>query len=787
MSRSFNKFPYPANFQFTNHLDSSAVKIGEESFPLEIAASRDGITHVYSALRARRRGASQAELTFQPDSTAPCVRDSGHGFVVTHHDQSDLLRSVPGMALGLCGQSFMLCFQHDPSYRYYGMGEKLLGLELTGIKTMFWNTDAFGDFDGSLVMNGKVDPYYVSIPYLIIHTPQGWVGLLLNNPYTPFMTTASDVRIEGIMAVNTGQDKMIALGAEDGELDLYVVTGESLAELTRRFQTLVGRTPLPPLWSLGYHQCRWGYRSADDLRELKARFAEHQIPVDGLWLDIDYMDGYRVFTMHPDAFPQPAADLQDIMRDGHRVVPIIDPGVKRDPGYSLYNDGVKHDVFCKNAEKNDFIGLVWPGETAFPDFSTEEARTWWAGHTAAFAAQGIEGAWLDMNDPSVGPVRLDDMRFNKGQDPHEVFHNQYGMGMAKATRKGFLRARPDRRPFLISRSSYISGARYAAVWTGDNAPNYTYLRHTIPTCLNLALSGIPFTGGDVGGFAGDTSASLLRDWMRAGFLMPFFRNHTAHGTRQQEPWAYDKETLEVCRAYIRARYTLLPYVYQLFVAQEETGEAILRPLFYEFAMDQNGEDISREDDIYMLGPSVLHAPVLEENATSRDVMLPGPAQWFSVMDQRWVEGGQRLKNVPVAPDQTPLYFRDGSLIAMRPGVPVDHRTDLSHVEWHIFARGDGVSCASTYVVDDGLSYAYQRGKRTRVMIESTVENNVLDVKVEAKETGFGPVRARIVVYGDIRSIRVNGQNRETEPLQTDIARCTLSGLATAEPVCVPAA
>lgn len=778
-----NKTPYVANFRFVSDAGEGVWRLGEERFPWTLTGNGEGVFRLTSALRSSKPNPSQAELTFAENAQADAayslaMREDG-GLALTDAQGNVLLESWAGKAVGLCGDSHMLCFRHRDEFRYYGMGEKLRGLELSGVRTRFWNTDAFADFDWGAIENARVDPYYASIPYLIIRTPAGWAGLLMNTPYPAFMSTAAEVAIEGFQAAESGATKMALLGAEGGGLDLFVIAAPTLAELTRRFQRLVGPMPLPPLWALGYHQCRWGYRSAEDLRDLKRRFAENEIPVDGLWLDIDYMDGFRVFTLDEKAFPNAAADVAEIADAGQRVVPILDPGVKRDEKYDVYREGREQDLFCRNPEGGEFIGLVWPGESAFPDFSLADTREWWARRVKQFAELGFEGAWLDMNDPSTGAASPHDMLFARGEEAHETYHNQYAAGMARATREGFLRARPDQRPFLVTRSNFLAGGRYSAVWTGDSVSNYAYLRKTIPTCLNLALSGIPFVGGDIGGFAGDVTPRLLRDWMKASFLMPFCRNHACIHTAPQEPWAHDKLTLETMREMIRSRYKLLPYLYQLFVAHEETGAAILRPLFHDYE-NTPGLELDRIEDAYLLGPALLHAPVMDDKRDVRDIPLPGPGKWFSVLDGEWVAGGEWRRAVAVPETATPIYVRDGSIVPMRPGIPTDHPTALDDVELHVFLSGNGPSAAGEYVSDDGLTFGYRRGARSRLAVKVAARNDTVEIETSLAENGAGPIRVRFVVHGPFTGIRINGRESPVTPHVTRLAGGELKALAAEE-------
>lgn len=320
------------------------------------------------------------------------------------------------------------------------------------------------------------------------------------------------------------------------------------------------------------------------------------------------------------------------------MVPILDPGVKNEKGYSVRDDGLRHKAFCLTPEGKPYTGFVWPSDSLFPDFSREDASRWWAAWVRRFAEHGIHGAWLDMNDPSVGPVECDNMLFNAGDEKHDSYHNQYALGMARASHAGFLAAHPDRRPFLISRSGFTGIQKYAAIWTGDNLSSDTYLKGSIPCSLNLALSGIPFNGPDVPGFARDATAELMVRWHKAGFLFPFLRNHCCRGNRHQEPWAFGARVRRIVAHLIRLRYKLMPYLYNLFIEHEDTGEAVMRPCFYDFPGDAG---LDRLDDQFLLGPALLHAPVVEPDGDRRKVLLP-QADWFDLGAGRWRNGGRTV-------------------------------------------------------------------------------------------------------------------------------------------------
>jgi alpha-glucosidase len=463
-----------------------------------------------------------------------------------------------------------------------------------------------------------------------------------------------------------------------------------------------------------------------------------------------------VFTFNYDHFPSLKKTMSRMKKSRRKVVPIIDPGVKKQKGYDVYDSGRKADAFCKNPQGQDFVGLVWPGETVFPDFSLPKARAWWTKWVREFAAHGFHGTWIDMNDPSTGSVLNEDMLFRHGKLPHDAYHNQYALGMAIATRDGFQAARPNERPFVLSRSGFTGISKYSALWTGDNMSNYHYLRNCVAVSLNLALSGIPFNGPDIGGFAGNAWPQLIQDWVKTCFLFPFCRNHSMIGTHHQEPWAFDDQTLKVMKHYIQLRYALRPYLYNLFVRQEQDGEAILRPLFYDFD-DTDDLPLGRVDDTFLTGPAILQAPVLAEQERTREVVLPGPARWFSTMDGRWIEGGQKISATPGVM-QTPLYLREGTVVPMTPSLPEDNVFDGRDVQFHVMlSKSSKTPATYSYSFDDGLTYDYKSGKRSTLAIEAKVENGALSITTRYVTRGFGKCREAFVIYDAFDSITINGK------------------------------
>lgn len=768
----YHKIHHPLNFAFADRHHAPALHVGNTPFPYTLTDHGGNLLHL--TLGGRWDATDSDAVLTPPTDAAPghaALSFDDNATLTLTHRGAPLLRGKPGSTFGVCGEAWMFEFEYDPAMRFYGFGEKTGPLEKTGKRTKFWNTDVFADFDRAQINEARTDPMYVSIPWIVIRTPDGWVGILIDNPHVPFVSAGG--RIGSIAnQKDIATRTRLYLGADGGAPDLWFLTADDLATLTERYQRLVGTTPLPPLWALGHQQCRWGYASHDDLRDVQAQLARYGIPTSGLWLDIEYMDAYRVFTWDPALWKDVPAQLAELQRDGQRVVPILDPGVKRDPGYPVHDSGLDAGAFCLTHEGNPFVGFVWPGETLFPDYADPDASAWWADQVAAFARDGIQAAWLDMNDPAVGPVELDNMRFKKGTLPHRAWHSQYGFGMARATHAGFTTAHPTVRPFLLARSGWTSCQRFTALWTGDNVSNETYMRGSIPCTLNLALSGVPLNGPDVPGFDHDADETLAVRWYQLGFLFPFLRNHCIRGRRAQEPYAFSRETREAITHLIRLRHRLLPYLYQLWIDQEEAGTAVMRPLLYAYDTCA-GEPLDRVEDQFLVGADLMQAPLTWVHGSTRRVLLPGEG-WFDLRTGMWVDG-DTAQDVTLEGDDTPLYARAGSVIPMLPAEPTDHHADLADVDLHCFLR-EGDAVRVRYRADDGESTAYRDGVRSEVVLDLTVQGGAVDVSVVSASTGWKPLAVRLVVYGDVRAAAVGGVSLPMEPMAWRATGSTLDCL-----------
>jgi alpha-glucosidase len=448
--------------------------------------------------------------------------------------------------------------------------------------------------------------------------------------------------------------------------------------------------------------------------------------------------------------------LERLAEQGFRVVTIIDPGVKHEPGYPVFDDALARDVLCRTESGEVYIGEVWPGATSFPDFVTEEGRTWWGDLNAEHARSGVAGIWNDMNEPATGRIPTSAMRFARGRFSHERFHNEYALLMAMATREGLMRALPERRPFILTRAGSPGIQRYAANWLGDNQSRWDHLWLSMPMAMGFGLSGQPFVGADIGGFQGHSNAELFLRWMQYGTLTPFCRNHSEIGNVDQYAWSWGDAVLDLVRDALELRYRLLPYLYAAFVRAHETGAPVQRPLVFAHQDDPIARDV---DDEYLLGPDLLVAPVVTAGATARQVYLPA-GEWFDWHTGERMEGSRyALAQTPM--DRIPIYARAGAVIPMWPSAPAS--TDGHHpesIELHLFVPSADGTHDGMLQEDDGLTFGALDGARYRTTFAVTRDGGRVTVRAAVEGDGY-PEFARatfeLVVHGAApRTVLVDG-------------------------------
>lgn len=583
------------------------------------------------------------------------------------------------------GHAFDVMKKMQGTEHFYGLGDKTGYLDKRHYEYEMWNTDDPAP---------HVDCFkalYKSIPFFMTLTDHHVYGIFLDNTYKSFFNMSHE------------SESYYYFGALGGNLNYYIA-GDSMPEILSGYTYLTGTCPLPQKWALGYQQSRWGYVYQEDVEAIADGMRSNDIPCDAIHFDIDYMEGYRVFTWNKALYHNdPEGYLQTLTDRGFKPVVIIDPGVKKDENYYVYKEGVENGYFAKTPEGEVYINEVWPGESAYPDFGKPEVREWWGDKQKFLLEKGVRGVWNDMNEPASfnGPLP-DDVVFSDEERniTHGEMHNAYGHLMAKATYEG-LKKHDGRRPFVITRACYAGTQKYSTAWTGDNHSMWGHLQMAIPQLCNMGLSGMPYAGTDIGGFGSDTTPELLVRWIQVGCFSPLFRNHAALGTRRQEPWCFGKEVLDIYRKYVKLRYQWIPYIYDLFFEGEKTGAPIIRPLVFHYEKD----DVAKTcNDEFLFGDKILVAPVVTQGVTKRMVYLP-EGEWYDYWTQEKFAGPVwTIKDAPL--DVCPIYVKAGSIIPAMEPVSYIGEKPLDTLILDVYP---GVGSCEHYL-DNGEDFAYREGK-----------------------------------------------------------------------------
>ena len=583
----------------------------------------------------------------------------------------------------------------------YGTGEVVGNLRRNGKEVWFWNKDNYG----YMANDGK--NLYQSHPWVLGLRKDGTAyGIIADNTWKGTCTT----------------DKQVKFTFESPAFRVIVIEGKDSKEVMKELGKLSGTMELPPLWALGYQQCRYSYYPDTRVKEIVDSLRTENLPCDAIWMDIDYMDKFKVFTFDPQTFPNPKELQNYVNTKNMKTIYMVDPGIKVEDGYFVYDQGKAGDLFVKAAAGQNFAGRVWPGTCNFPDFTRSEVRTWWSTLTRDYMLKGVDGLWNDMNDPSVfdgkdikgeqsGTMIENAWHMGSGSWPqasHLRYHNLYGTFMIQASREGMLMAKPTNRPFVLSRSNFLGGQRYGATWNGDNMACWDHLLQSIPMTLNLGLSGQPFNGPDMGGFGADTDEELFAHWYAAGIYFPFARNHAAKGTINQEPWVFGPRVENICRTAIERRYKLMPYIYTLFQEASTDGMPVMRPLFMA---DEKDANLRAEQQAYMLGGDLIVIPRFAKNAA-----LPS-GDWDIIQFE----------------DKDDMYQ---AFVALRPGAIVptcevaQSTADLDFNTLTLLVNPDAEGNATgTYYEDAGDGFTYKTGDYSMYTMKATTENGVVKVSI----------------------------------------------------------
>lgn len=580
----------------------------------------------------------------------------------------------------------------------YGGGEVTGPLLRNGKTIKLWNTDsgAYG------VDNGK--RLYQSHPWMMGVRKDGTAfGILFDTSWKAELSCTN---------------QKIELKSEGVPFRVFIIDRDSPQAVVRGLSELTGTMPMIPRWALGYQQSRFSYTPANRVIEIADTFRQKKIPCDVIWMDIDYMDGYRIFTFNPTTFPNPKAVNRDLHIRGFHSAWMIDPGAKVDPDYFVYKSGTENDIWVKTADGKNFTGDAWPGAAAFPDFTYPKANKWWRSLYKDFLAQGVDGVCNDVNEPQINDTpnkTMPENNFHRGggkipAGTHLQYHNVYGFLMVKASREGIMDVRPEKRPFILTRSNFLGGQRYAATWTGDNGSSWEHLKMSVPMSLTLGLSGQPFSGADIGGFLFNANADLFGNWIGFGAFYPFARGHACAGTNNKEPWAFGKEIEDASRIALERRYILLPYFYTLLHEASTNGMPIMRPVFFA---DPKDLSLRAEEEAFLIGDDLLIIPAFANHPN-----LP-KGIWRELS---LVEGDKQNKY------QAKIKLRGGSIVPTGKIIQNTNEKSLDPLTLLVCLDSQGQAKGTMYW-DAGDGWTFKKGDYSQQTFTAEKDGNTVIVRL----------------------------------------------------------
>jgi len=635
--------------------------------------------------------------------------------------------------------------------KFIGLGEKTGNLDRRGEAHTNWNTD-------NPAYQVDDDDLYSSFPFYIgIHHGLSY-GIFFDNTY------------KSLFNFGASNDRFSSFGADGGEMNYYFVYGSNVGQILKQYTMLTGRIHLPPIWSLGFQQCRWSYFPDNEVLNIAQTFRDKKIPLDVMYLDIHYMDAYKIFTWNSERFPDPSGMLGKLKAMNVHTTVIVDPGIKVEKGYKAYEEGVKENYFIKYPDGQDYTAQVWPGWCHFPDFTKPVVRKWWGDKFAPMIKDGVEGFWTDMNEiaswgggytPSL--VQLDwEGRFAS----YRQAKNVYGMQMSRSTYEGTRNLMNGKRPLTLTRASYAGAQRYTAIWTGDNFASDAHMMLGCRLVNALGITGMAFAGVDVGGFMGTASPNLFARWITIGAFTPFFRVHKASNENQSEPWSYGESVENISRNYISLRYRLMPYLYSAFAEANKTGMPVSRTMVIDNTFDEKCWDRSYQQQ-FMFGPSIMVAPV-ESTKEMTKVYLP-EGDWYDFFTGRKYAGGQEIL-IECPLDKLPVFAKGGSIIPMQTVIQSTSEMPSDTLFVHIYF-GSQVSVYN-YYEDDGLTYSYENGS----FLEAAMSFNPSDKKIviepltskayTSKFKAIAIVLHGFELFGD--QMKINGKSGSPKEFTIDL-------------------
>lgn len=621
---------------------------------------------------------------------------------------------------------------------FFGLGDKATNLNLRGKRFKNWNSDTYG-------YSFNQDPLYKTIPFYIGVASGEAYGIFFDNTFRTFFDFACENK------------QRTSFWSEGGEMQYYYIHGPNMIDVVKRYHSITGTHYMPPMWGIGYHQCRWSYYPEQNVRDVTAEFRKREIPCDAIYLDIDYMDGYRCFTWNKQYFPNPKKMIADLAANGFKTVVMIDPGIKVDENYWVFKEGQENRYFCRRGDDYFMEGFVWPGRCQFPDFTNPTVREWWGSLYKGLVDDGVAGFWNDMNEPAVfgRGTFPDDVRHNYDgyRGSHRKAHNIYGMQMVRSTYDGLKKLYKNKRPFTITRAAYSGTQRFSSVWTGDNIATWEHLRIGLLQLQRLSVSGLSFCGTDIGGFTGEPDGELFTRWMQFGVFSPFMRVHSAGDTRDREPWSFGPDWEAICKKFIEIRYKLLPYIYTVFWQQHRYGEPILRPI--SLIEQDIPKNLHREEE-FCFGDKILVSPVLNPGQKNKIVYLP-EGDWYYYFNLKKYSGLQE-HTIETPLDEMPIFMKGGSVIPEYPVMQYtsEHKIDALKLNVY-FSKG---KYDSYIYADQGDTFAYEQSvyAEKHFLVEGTESSLVILQQVGGLYTErFDDYKIYLVgIPFEVKSIKVDG-------------------------------
>ena len=635
---------------------------------------------------------------------------------------------------------------------FYGLGDKATQMNLKGKRVENFATDQYA-------YQKDQEPLYKVVPFYIgLHNKQSY-GIFFDNTFRTFFDFCQERR------------NVTSYWAEGGEMNYYFIYGPQMQDVVTTYTDLTGKPELPPLWVLGYHQCKWSYYPESKVKEITSKFRELQIPCDAIYLDIDYMEGFRCFTWNKNYFPDPKKMVAELAEDGFKTIVIIDPGIKIDKDYWVYKEALEKDYFCKRADGPYMKGKVWPGECNFPDYTNPVVREWWAGLFKELISEiGVKGVWNDMNEPAVMEVPNKtfpmDVRHVYDGNPcsHRKAHNIYGTQMARATYHGVKRFAYPKRPFVITRSAYSGAQRYTSSWTGDNVATWEHLWIANIQVQRMSISGMGFTGSDIGGFAEQPTGELYARWIQLGVFHPFCRTHSSGDHGNQEPWAFDEEVINITRKFVSLRYQLIPYLYTMFWQYIEEGVPMLKPLVY---YDQDDTQTHYRNDEFIFGNQILVCPILEPNAVGRRMYIPR-GEWYNYWTNELFVGGREIW-IDTKFDEIPVFVKAGAIIPKYPVQQYVGELEFDELTLDVYYKNGKEQSGVYEDAQDG--YDYKKGRYSHLSLRSIGKEKELIIQLHKEgkyETPYSKYKINLIgLPFSVSEIEIDNEKVEFDKVSFD--------------------